>query len=155
MSGLRVEIINPFITAVLHTFDTMVQCKVERSAPVLKTNPQPLYPVSGIIGLTGQATGTVVVTMSTSLALRSASVMLMAEYTAIDADVLDAVGELTNIIAGHAKAQLEEYHLSLSMPNVIEGAGAIIHFPERSRPITIPFNTEWGPLAVELGFAEK
>lgn len=154
MSGLRVELINPFISAVDQTFDMMVGCKVKRAAPSLKANPQALYPVSGIIGLTGVGvSGTVVLTMSTELALKSASAMLMMEYTAIDGDVLDAVGEITNMIAGQAKAQLEEYKLSLSLPNVIEGANTMIHFPDKSQPITIPFSTDWGPLAVEVGLS--
>ena len=81
--------------------------------------------------------------------------MLMDDLKAIDADVLDAIGELTNVIAGNAKAQLEEYSLSLSLPNVISGIGAEIRFPEKSQPITIPFNSEFGPLAIEVGFGER
>lgn len=152
MSGLRVELINPFISAVDQTFDMMVGCKVRREAPSLKSNPQALHPISGIIGLTGLVSGTVVLSMSIPLALKSASAMLMTEYSQVDEDVLDAVGEITNMIAGQAKAQLEEYKLSLSLPNVLEGSNTTIHFPDKSQPITIPFTTDWGPLAVEVGF---
>lgn len=154
MTGLRVEFINPFISAVIQTFEVMVGTKVERSVPTLKSSSQALYPISGIIGLTGAMSGTAVLTMSEAVALRIASVVLMSEYTKICPDVMDAVGELTNVIAGHAKSQLAEYKLSLSLPNVIHCDNAIIRFPEKSRPITIPFGTQWGPVAVEIGFAE-
>jgi chemotaxis protein CheX len=58
------------------------------------------------------------------------------------------------MVAGNAKAQLEEYKLSLSLPNVIYGSGTEIHFPEHSQPITIPFQSEVGPFAIEVGFSD-
>ncbi|MDR0870958.1 MAG: chemotaxis protein CheX [Planctomycetaceae bacterium] len=150
--AVRVEFINPFIVAVTKTLETMVGCKVTREPPMLKKNPQTLYPISGVIGLSGVVAGTVVLTMSAQLALKSASVMLMEEQKAFNPDVFDAIGELTNVIAGNAKAQLEEYKLSLSLPNVITGEATELRFPENCQPITIPFSTDFGPLAVEIGF---
>jgi len=151
---VRVEFINPFIVAVSKTLETMVGCKVMREPPQVKVGRSALYPVSGIIGLSGVIVGTVVLTMSESLALKSASVMLMDDYTEMNDDVFDAVGELTNVIAGNAKAQLEEYKLALSLPNVIYGKDAELRFPERCRPISIPFRTDFGPMAVEMGFTD-
>ncbi|MDR0328488.1 MAG: chemotaxis protein CheX [Planctomycetaceae bacterium] len=152
--SVRVEFINPFIIAVTKTLETMVGCKVTREPPQIKKDKLALYPVSGIIGLSGHIVGTVVLTMSEALALKSASAMLLEEYTEFNHDVFDAVGELTNVIAGNAKAQLEEYRLSLSLPNVIYGKDAELRFPERCQPITIPFKTEYGPMAIEIGFTD-
>ncbi len=148
---IRVEFINPFIIAVTKTLETMVQCNVVREAPMIKKSTTTLYPVSGIIGLSGRIAGTVVLTMTEPLALKCASTMLMDEMKEIDADVLDAVGELTNVIAGNAKAQLEEYKLSISLPNVIYGKDTELRFPENCQPFTIPFSSEFGKLAVEIG----
>ena len=155
MSAPHVEFINPFVSAVSKTFETMVNLKVTRSAPELKKNQRTLYPISGIIGLSGNVVGTVILTMSESFALKAASVLLMDDQDTINADVLDAIGELTNMVAGNAKAQLEEYKLSLSLPNVIYGVGTEVHFPEHSQPITIPFDSEIGPFAIEVGFGNK
>ena len=150
----RVEFINPFIIAVSKTLETMVGCKVVREPPQLKKEKSALYPVSGIIGLSGVIVGTVVLTMCETLALKCASTMLMEEYKEFNCDVFDAVGELTNVIAGNAKAQLEEYKLNLSLPNVIYGKDAELRFPERCQPISIPFQTDFGPLAIEIGFTD-
>jgi len=152
--AVRVEFINPFIIAVSKTLETMVGCKVVREPPQVKKGYAALYPVSGIIGLSGVIVGTVVLTMSEALALKCASAMLMEEYKELNHDVFDAVGELTNVIAGNAKAQLEEYKLSLSLPNVIYGKDAELRFPERCQPITIPFQTDFGPMAIEIGFTD-
>ena len=151
---VRVEFINPFIIAVSKTLETMVGCKVVREPPQIKQGKSALYPVSGIIGLSGGVVGTVVLTMSESLALKSASAMLMEEFKEFNHDVFDAVGELTNVIAGNAKAQLEEYRLSLSLPNVIYGRDAELRFPERCQPFSNPFQTDHGPMAIEVGFTE-
>ena len=150
----RVEFINPFIIAVSKTLETMAGCKVVREPPQLKKEKSALFPVSGIIGLSGIVVGTVVLTMSEVLALKCASAMLLEDYTELNHDVFDAVGELTNVIAGNAKAQLEDYKLSLSLPNVIYGKDAELRFPERCQPISIPFRTDHGPMAIEIGFTE-
>ena len=152
--AIRVEFINPFIIAVSKTLETMVGCKVTREPPQVKKCRSALYPVSGIIGLSGVVVGTVVLTMSEALALKSASAMLMDDYTEMNDDVFDAVGELTNVIAGNAKAQLEDYKLNLSLPNVIFGKDAELRFPERCQPISIPFQTDFGPMAIEIGFTD-
>jgi chemotaxis protein CheX len=119
----------------------------------LKDNSSPKHHVSGVIGLSGKAIGTVVLSVSTEVALKAASTMLMAETTEINDDVIDAIGELTNMVAGTAKAELEEYELSVSLPNVITGNDHDVHFPSNVTPICVPFETEWGPLSVEVGLA--
>ena len=152
--AIRVEFINPFIVAVSKTLETMAGCKVTREPPQLKKGRAALYHVSGIIGLSGVIVGTVVLTMSEALAMKCASEMLMEEFTEMNDDVFDAVGELTNVIAGNAKAQLEDYKLNLSLPNVIFGRDTELRFPERCQPISIPFQTDFGPMAIEIGFTD-
>jgi chemotaxis protein CheX len=150
---MRVEYINPFITSLSTVFRTMLQCEVKRGELRLAQDDIPRHQVTGVIGLSGNAVGTVVLSLSETLALKAASTMLMAETTAIDADVLDAVGELTNMVAGGAKAQLEEYKLSVSLPNIITGQDHNIRFPSNVTPICVPFETKWGTLTLEVGLA--
>jgi chemotaxis protein CheX len=149
---MRVEYINPFITSLCNAFRTMLDCDVQRGPISLKDNHVPKYPVSGVVGLSGNAVGTVVLSLSEEVALKAASVMLMAEATTLDADVIDAVGELANMVAGAAKSELEEYHLMVSLPNVVTGANHEVRFPSNVRPISVPFTSEWGPLSLEVGF---
>ena len=86
--------------------------------------------------------------------MQAASHMLMMEAKEVDDDVLDAVGELTNIVAGGAKAELEEYQLAVSLPSVITGRNHEVHFPSNVQPICIPFDTDWGEMSLEVGLAE-
>jgi len=148
---MRVEYINPFIVAAGKAFSTMLNCEIRRERLSLKDAAAPQHEISGIIGMSGNAVGTVVLSFSEELALKAAGTMLMTEFTAVTADVVDAVGELTNMVAGAAKAQLEELHLSISLPNVVTGKGHEIRFPSNAQPITVSFSTEWGPFSLEVG----
>ncbi len=149
---MRVDYINPFIVSLCNAFRTMLGCEVQRGPLALKNNATPVHPVSGVIGLSGRAIGTVVLSLSESVALKAASVMLMAENTTVNDDVIDAVGELTNMVAGAAKSELEEYQLMVSLPNVVTGADHTIRFPSNITPLCVPFDTDWGPLTLEVGF---
>lgn len=150
---MRVEHINPFILSLKNVLQTMLECEARRGAISLKQDNRATHPISGVIGLSGTAVGTVVLSLSESFAMKAASVMLLTEATELNDDVLDAVGELTNMVAGRAKAELEEYELSVSLPNVITGMGHEVHFPSNVTPLSIAFDTDWGPLTLEVGLA--
>jgi chemotaxis protein CheX len=148
-----VDFINPVILSLEETFDTMLNCKITRIGLMLKESNTALHPISGIIGINGkQAVGTVVLTMTESVALRAASTLLMMDVTEANEDVMDAVGELTNMVAGATKAKLAQYHLSMGLPSVFHGQNCRIHFPSNAHPIAIPFQSPWGALALEVGF---
>ncbi|RMF96960.1 MAG: chemotaxis protein CheX [Planctomycetota bacterium] len=151
---MRVELVNPFIQSLKDTFATMLNCEVHRGELSLKNGSKASHEISGVIGLTGDTVGTVVLSLSRDVALKAASTMLMMETTELDADVLDAVGELTNMVAGAAKAQLSEFNLAVSLPNVITGTDHDVHFPSNVTPLVISFTSPWGPLTLEVGLAD-
>jgi chemotaxis protein CheX len=151
---MNVEHINPFLAATVSVFDTMLNCKLERGVPHLKGGTQPQHEVSGVIGLSGKAQGTVVLGLSRQAALSAAEALLQERTTEINGDVRDAVGELVNIIAGSAKAKLEHLSLSVSLPTVITGKNHCVDFPSKVTPICIPFNSPWGEISVEVGLCE-
>jgi len=151
---MKAEYINPFLRSLANTFETMLGCTIERGTICLKKDQVAIFDISGIIGLSGKAIGTVVVSLSEEVALKATSAMLMCEATQIDEDVIDAVGEIANMVAGAAKAELEEYDMSVSLPNVITGKGHEVLFPSDVTPICVPFSSPWGPLTLEVGLAE-
>ncbi|MDR1958389.1 MAG: chemotaxis protein CheX [Planctomycetaceae bacterium] len=154
MPLVEVDFINPVISSLEETFETMLDCKLARTGLALKENNTTLHPISGIIGISGRmAIGTVVLSLSIPVALHAASTMLMTEITEPDEDVMDAVGELTNMVSGSTKAKLSKYNLSMGLPSVFHGSNCHIHFPSSSHPIAIPFQSPWGALALEVGFS--
>ncbi len=148
---MKAEHINPFLNSLANTFKTMLACEIHRGELHLKDSDSPSYSISGVIGLSGKAVGTVVINLSEVVAIKAASAMLMTELTEVNEDVLDAVGEIANMVAGGAKAELEEYQLSVSLPNVVVGDPHEIHFPSNTTPICVPYDSDWGPLKLEVG----
>jgi len=151
---VNVEYINPFILSTFSAFRTMLHCELSRGTPFMKNGWHPSHEVSGVIGLSGRAKGTVVVGLGRETAMSVTEVILQHRPPEINADVVDAVGELTNIIAGRAKSQLEHLELSVGLPSVITGRCHCIQFPTKVMPICIPFESDWGPITVEVGLSE-
>ena len=110
----------------------------------MKTGSNPDLEISGIIGLSGKAAGTVVLSLGRDVALGATEAMLGERPDALNADVSDAIGDLTNMIAGNAKIQLEQFSMTLSLPNVGKGQSCEIDFPRGAAPISIPFTSKWG-----------
>lgn len=151
---MKVEHINPFLTSTISAFQTMLGCTLARGKPYSKNGVQPEHEVSGIIGLSGRAQGIVVLSLSRDAALNATAVLLEERPAEINADVTDAIGELTNIIAGGAKAKLEHLEMPVSLPTVITGKAHCVEFPKKVMPICIPFESPWGVITVEVGLSE-
>ena len=149
--AVSVDLINPFIKSTSSVFEQMLAQNVSREKPYLRGEFAPLFDVTGIIGLSGRAFGTVAVSMSRETALAMTEILLQERPDELNAVVADAVGEVTNMIAGAAKAQMDSLQIMLGLPTVIIGRGSCIAFPSRTQPICIPFTSGIGPLAVEVG----
>jgi len=152
---MKVEYINPFISAMTNVFDTMVGTKLHRGAPSLKDGYQPSLEVSAVIGLSGKAKGIVVLSVDREVAIQAAAALLQELPDGLNADVADAMGEMANMVAGQAKSQLEHLCMNLSLPTVVTGKGHCIDFPRNAKPISIPFSCEWGSLALEVALTES
>ena len=79
--------------------------------------------VVSLVGLAGNWTGTGSVACSPALACRICSQLLLTEVQAVNEEVLDAVAELTNMVIGSVKTDLEAHlgPLGISIPTVIYG----------------------------------
>lgn len=148
---MDVNHINPFVRSAINVFNTMLGWPIQREGLSLKDSTTPSHDVTAVIGLSGVVRGSVVFSLSRPVALKVVERLLGVETHEINAEVIDAVGELTNMIAGGAKAELEQYRLSLGLPNVIVGRNHVIYFPENVRPLCISFRTPGGPATLEVG----
>jgi chemotaxis protein CheX len=151
---MKVEFINPFLASAISAFDTMLGCPLTRGTPYAKNGSSPEHEVSGVIGLSGAARGTVVLGLSRAAAINAAEVLLQERPPEINADVTDAIGELANIIAGGAKARLAHLEMSVGLPMVITGKCHCVEFPSKVTPLCIPFESQWGPITVEVGLTD-
>jgi chemotaxis protein CheX len=79
--------------------------------------------VFSFVGLAGAWVGAGSLNCSADMACRMCSCMLMTEAPSVNEEVLDAVAELTNMIVGNVKTELEGRlgPLGLSIPTVVYG----------------------------------
>lgn len=152
MSQMKAEFINPFVASTTHVFKTMFSTDLNRGQIFLRRPDQTHGGMSGVIGLTGMATGTVAILVSDATALKITGRFLGMEVDSVNEDVVDCVGEVINMVAGNAKAQLEQYKLSISLPSIVRGKDHLIDFPKDITPICIPFDSDIGDLMVQVGF---
>jgi chemotaxis protein CheX len=76
-----------------------------------------------LIGFGGAHTGNCMITCSKFVACKVASIMLMDDYQTVGDEVMDAYGEIANMVFGNVKTDLEEHlgPLTLTIPTVIVG----------------------------------
>ena len=152
---MRANFINPFLTSTASVFSQMLGVEIRREPPFLRNEFSPQFDVTGIVGLTGNATGTVAVSLPREMAIAVTEVLTGEVHGSVNPQVADAVGELTNMIAGAAKSQLEALQLTLGLPTVIIGRSTCIAFPSKTSPISIPFDSRLGCFTVEVGLIEQ
>jgi chemotaxis protein CheX len=146
------SLINPFINATINVLETMafVKCKAEK--PYLKKDDVAKGDVTGIIGITGESNGTIAVTFEEVTILKIVSNMFGEEMKQLNSEVADAVGELTNMISGQARRELEENGkvFEAAIPSVVSGKNhQITHYTDGPK-IAIPFITDGGRFTIEV-----
>jgi len=156
---MKAEFINPFLTATKNVLETMAQTPVKHSKPILKQEAKTSGDVTGIIGMTSETvSGAMILSFSEKCILQVVANMLMEPVKSkVDEDVVDAVGELTNMICGGAKAELAklEMKFDLATPTMVVGRGLEISMFSSAPTIVIPFTTEHGDFVVEANLQDK
>jgi chemotaxis protein CheX len=151
--SINVEFINPFIEATKNVFQTMIGVNVEREKLYLKNDHKMFGDISGVMGLSGSATGSVVISMPSKLAVKIVAKMLGEEPKGeVTPDTCDAIGEIINMISGQAKASLTKtkYHFQISIPTVVQGAGHEITHKKGTPNIVVMFKAEDEPFAIQV-----
>ena len=137
------QYIEPFIKVCKNVFHEFVGQSLEAELPYfMEKDVASEWDVSAVIGLTGEARGAVVISLKQDLAIQLTSTLTGKEHKGLDDDVVDAVGEIINIIAGNVKQELEEaFRLVISLPTIVKGKEHSINWPEgQARVICIPFS---------------
>ena len=152
---MKSEFINPFLQATVKVLTTMANLTPKPGKPSIKDNELAKGDITGIIGLTGHAEGSMSVSFSESCAIALVNNMIGEQFEEMTDEVADAVGELTNMISGDARAQLEKmgYHFTAAIPTIVRGKNHTVkHIATGGPTVQIPFMTESGKFWVEARF---
>jgi chemotaxis protein CheX len=150
------QIVRAVRGATAQVFSTMLgHCVDEGEVSFEGPSSEPNDGVVSFIGIAGAWIGTGTLICSPRLACCICNGMLMTETTAVDEEVLDAVAELTNIIVGCAKTDLEATlgPLALSIPTVIFGRNFKTKTAANTSWIVLRFHWQGEPLIVRFCLA--
>ena len=152
---LNVNYINPFISATLQALEMMASVRPDRGAPFVKTDQVAKGDISGIIGLAGETSGSVAITFPENLARRIYANLVGEEAGGITDEVRDAIGELANMIAGGAKAELAQQGCSfqIAIPTIVVGEGHTIDHKGQGPCLVVPFNLDGEEFWLEVSLA--
>lgn len=152
---MDVRYINPFVKSVSNTFQTMCNMTLKVGKPEMKIGDDPAADVSGVIGFSGGAAGSVALLFTFETAAKLATAFAGTEITPDHPDFADAIGELTNMVAGGAKSQFEGLDISVSLPNVIHGKNHNIFGSKNAPRFIIPCTTDAGKFYMEIAMVMR
>ncbi len=149
---MDVKFINPFIYGTMDVMQKMAFIKPVAGRPFAKTDDTACGDISGIIGMTGDATGSLAMSFSEACIIGIVEKMLGEKHTEIDRAVLDAVGELTNMISGSSRKLMEKDDLKVfaAIPTIVFGRAHTVRHVIKGPSIVIPFKTEVGEFVIDV-----
>ncbi|MFP4379259.1 MAG: chemotaxis protein CheX [Candidatus Sumerlaeia bacterium] len=154
---MKTEVIRPFLESTLNVLKTMAFLDAKPGKPFLKSGGGPKGDVTGLIGMASETiSGSMALVFPQATILQIVSSMLAEEYKEVNQDVLDCVGELTNMISGGARAGLAKLNMKFEMaiPSMIQGEHHIVEHRTKGPVICIPFELETGTFYIECTFKE-
>jgi chemotaxis protein CheX len=108
--------------------------------------------VIAVVGLAGDWIGSGGFYCSEDVARKIAAQLLMADFPTVDREVIDAMGEVANIIIGNVKNDLEQAlgRLQLSVPTVIHGSNLNTSSGKNQNWTVVDFSGGIGTFSVRL-----
>lgn len=146
---MRTEITSEKATEILRrathsVFETMLGVTPEERAGRQASSPDPSDGVLALIGMAGDWVGTGTLSGSAGAARFLAGKFLTQEFAEVDEEVLDAIGELSNMVFGNVKTMLEDQlgPMGLSIPTVICGCNVTTRSVGNHTWTVAPFEVE-------------
>ena len=151
------QLVEPFANAVKAVIGTMCELNVEIGEPRTANSSERFGVITGILGMASpKYVGNLFLKFDESAILLIVSNMLKEEFKSINQDIIDAVGELTNMVVGVAKRDFEKIDLKFDMASPAVAHGSEVHTSEAARKATIiiPCRVSTGAFHIEIAFEE-
>lgn len=142
--------VQPFVQATAHVFNTMLQITIAAEQPTPIERDASVYDVTGVIGMSGDVVGVVMLCFPAESAQRIVEKFAGVAMEVGTDDFGDAVGELVNMVAGNAKSRFDGKNASISCPSVVFGSNHKVAMPSDAVGIAIPFTTPCGPFTLKF-----
>ncbi len=151
---MDLKLIEPFMLSIQNVLMTMMQLPVSVGMPRLKHGFAAPRDVSGVIGMSGDVNGSVVLSFPIETAESVVMLFCGERLERDEAEFADAIGELANMVAGGAKANLGLRSVSIACPSVVVGPGHFIAQQKGMPCVVIPCMTDLGGFSIEIAIRQ-
>ena len=137
---------------------TMMGLDAKGGEPIVDAcGPEVAGSVLAMVGMVGPWTGSGAVTCSEKMACKLTAAMMMSQYDKVNDEVMDAMGEVANMVIGGVKTRLEEIvgAMAMGIPTVTFGSAFITRSTVKQNWIRVPFTCEGETFYVEAMLAES
>jgi chemotaxis protein CheX len=152
---MRVQIVNRYVQSALSVISKETGLPVVLGGLLLEGNPYTTEDVTAVIGVSGQLSGSVYLSMEESVALKLIGAILGQEPTKLDGIGQSGIAEMANVIAGTAGIGLAEEGVEtvVTPPLVLVGRGARLSTVEIQR-LVVPLTTAYGDVKLHVALRE-
>lgn len=145
------------LDSVKNVFDMLAHVEVAAGEEKIKGRLEfiSMKSITGNMNLvSNNSLGSIAVIIPTDVVLKISNKVLPEPVERVNDLVIDLVGEITNMVAGNVKSQMEQkgYLFNLSLPTIIFGSEYLVAHLPQSEITQISLDTELGPFLIEICF---
>lgn len=163
--GRFVEFSKPFIDGLKETYSVMMSTELKAHSPSIKENAVASGDISAIIGMNGvfkgddveaDFKGLLIISWPEEVYIKTASAMIMEEYTEYNEEISDVGAEISNIVMGNAKKVLIDmgYQIEMATPSTVRGNNHEIKYPPKTTVVAITVSSDLGDFTMEICYQE-
>lgn len=144
--------VKDFVLSVQAVIGGMAATDATAGEPYLKDSRSAFGDITGLMGMASVvSSGMMVLSFERPAILGIFTAMLGEQLDNINDDVVDAVGELTNMVCGEAKRRFAEHGFKFDMAAPIVVVGREVYIRDRAgrQTTVIPFSTRYGNFVLE------
>jgi chemotaxis protein CheX len=153
---MNVKFLSPFVEAAFTVLEAEVGLKTaQRGELSLERSACTTNDITALISIVGQVQGVALYGMSQTTAINIVSQILDQPFQEFDELAQSGIGELANVITGHAGKRLSEagYEAKISPPTLVLGKGVLISTLDFDR-LQVPLLTDMGEIQIHLALRE-
>ncbi len=138
---MNTDQIGAFVIATIKSFEGIIGARPVRGSLYTPKTSELENQISAIIGVSGGLVGVVVLSMTPDTTFKVIERFTGERFDSVSDEVVDAIGEMNNILIGHAKAALNSM-FNFSLPTVMTGSTYSLYMPRNVPVVAIPFTME-------------
>ena len=151
MTPIPSDMLSSLVTSTEEVFETMVFRKLRSQTPIQGEALRPQSNVVGTVAFAGSRSGVVALYATTGTAHAITGAMLGMDPSEVNGEMPDAIGEVTNMIAGtFRRLASAETPWAISVPTVTVGSDFYTKYVSDVQRALCPFQLDEGEIFVEL-----